>query len=242
MVFPPTHLALTEPDGLLAIGGALTSEWLLHAYQRGIFPWFNESDPILWWTPNPRSVFLTQAMHISRSMRRTLKKHTFEVSFDQAFDAVTQACAQTPRPGQAGTWIVPEMLDAYQKLHQQSHAHSVEVWSKGQLVGGLYGVSMGRMFFGESMFSTQSNASKVALIALATQLRLWGFELIDTQMPSPHLQSLGARLMSREHFESHVSKLVKKPGPETWTLDPDWVAHAMIFEQWAQAKRNPHPP
>jgi leucyl/phenylalanyl-tRNA--protein transferase len=231
VAFPPTHLALNEPDGLLAIGGDLTSEWLLSAYQKGIFPWYAHDDPILWWTPNPRSVLFTDAIHLSKSLRKRLRQRRYRVTFDQHFTQVMNACAHTPRPDQDGTWILPEMIHAYERLFQQKHAHSVEVWEKEKLVGGLYGVAIGRMFYGESMFSRHNDASKIALVALCTQLRQWGFRLIDTQVATDHLQRLGARLVSREHFETLLDEQIHQPGPTDWQLAADWEKQALTFAE-----------
>lgn len=221
--FPPTYLAMSDPDGLLAIGGDLTPEWLLTAYQQGIFPWFNEEDPILWWTPNPRSVLFIEALKVRRSLKKTIRKKHFTVTFDQAFPEVMQLCASTPRNDQDGTWITPQMRLAYEKLHAQGQAHSVEVWHQDRLVGGLYGVSIGRVFFGESMFSHMPDASKVALVALSEQLKHWGFRIIDTQVETPHLSSLGAKLIPREQFESILAEDTVKPAPPSpWQLSADW--------------------
>ncbi|MDR9497791.1 MAG: leucyl/phenylalanyl-tRNA--protein transferase [Hydrogenovibrio sp.] len=231
VAFPPTHLALNEPDGLLAIGGDLTSEWLLSAYQKGIFPWYAHDDPILWWTPNPRSVLFTDAIHLSKSLRKRLRQQRYRVTFDQDFTQVMSACAHTPRPDQDGTWILPEMIQAYERLFQQGHAHSVEVWEQEELVGGLYGVVIGRMFYGESMFSRHNDASKIALVALCTQLRQWGFRLIDTQVATDHLQRLGARLVSREHFETLLDEQIHQSGPTDWQLAEGWEKQALTFAE-----------
>jgi leucyl/phenylalanyl-tRNA--protein transferase len=241
VAFPPTHLALNEPDGLLAIGGDLTSEWLLSAYQKGIFPWYAHDDPILWWTPNPRSVLFTDAIHLSKSLKKRLRQARFDVTFDQAFTDVLKACAHTPRPDQDGTWILPEMMQAYERLHHQGHAHSVEVWQDSVLVGGLYGVAIGRMFFGESMFSRHSDASKLALVALCTQLREWGFRLIDTQVATDHLQRMGARLVSRELFESLLTQQIQQSAPPVWSLSSNWAQNALTFAQ-NQTTQTSRPP
>jgi len=227
VTFPPTRLAMTEPDGLLAVGGDLTPEWLLMAYSKGIFPWFNPGEPILWWSPNPRSVLFIDHLKISKSLRKTINKHLkskqLKVTFDQDFKAVMQACSQVPREGQDGTWITEEMLNAYSALHKAGHAHSVEVWYQEQLVGGLYGVSIGQMFYGESMFAKMTDASKIALVALTLQLKEWGFSLIDTQVETPHLNSLGADLISRDTFEDLIDVLTQQPFSATkWTLSDNW--------------------
>jgi leucyl/phenylalanyl-tRNA--protein transferase len=219
--FPPVEAALDEPNGLLAAGGGLSSVRLMAAYRRGIFPWFGEEDPILWWTPDPRMVLRLDELHVSRSLRRTMRSGRFSVTLDTAFGAVIRGCAG-PRDGEAGTWITPAMLAAYEELAEAGHAHSVETWSGGRLVGGLYGVAVGRMFFGESMFSRTPDASKAALALLVRQLSRWGFELIDCQMSTTHLASLGAREMPRSEFMRHVARLTSLAGaPSPWALEPD---------------------
>jgi len=225
VAFPPTYLALTEPDGLLAVGGDLTPEWLLMAYHKGIFPWFNEEDPILWWTPNPRSVLFLDKLKVHRSLVKTIRKQRFNVTLDMDFLAVIHQRATTPRRGQDGTWISDPMIQAYHQLYQKGYAHSVEVWQSGHLVGGLYGVAIGKMFFGESMFAHQTDASKIALIALCQQLQAWGFLIIDTQIETAHLKSLGAKLISREHFETllHQQTQLTFP-PRHWQMEVDWQA------------------
>lgn len=229
VLFPPSHLALTEPDGLLAVGGDLTPEWLMQAYSKGIFPWFNPGEPILWWTPNPRSVLFIDALRIKKSLRKTIQKiegsGALRVTLDQNFSGVMQACAKTPRHNQDGTWISDKMLTAYQSLHQAGHAHSVEVWQDDRLVGGLYGVSVGKMFFGESMFSHVTDSSKIALVALAMQLKAWGFEAIDTQVETAHLKSLGATAILRTQFEELIHQQTQLTfAPHTWQLSIDWFA------------------
>lgn len=228
VTFPPTQLALQEPNGLLAIGGNLTPEWLLHAYSKGIFPWFNPEEPILWWSPNPRSVLFIDKLKIKRSLRKTIQKHhnnqTITVTLDQNFNGVMKACANAPRKDQAGTWITPAMLSAYTSLHQSGHAHSVEVWQNDQLVGGLYGVAIGKMFFGESMFSHITDGSKIALVALSMQLKAWGFRLIDTQIETEHLNSLGAINIAREQFETHINLQIQHPfKAQKWQFSIDWI-------------------
>jgi len=215
--FPPVGRALRDPDGLLAAGGDLSVERLLAAYARGIFPWFSEGEPILWWSPDPRMVFDTGAMHVPRRLRRWLRGCDWTIDADGAFGEVVQACA-APRDGQSGTWIVPAMHAAYARLHALGHAHSIEVRDGPTLVGGLYGVAVGRMFFGESMFSRASGGSKVALLALARALRGWGWPLLDAQVRSAHLVTLGARTMPRDRFVSAVRELAALPGrPGSWT-------------------------
>ena len=218
--FPPIELALREPNGLLAAGGDLSTGRLLDAYANGIFPWFNGGDPLLWWSPDPRMVLYLDELHQSRSLRRAVASGRFEVTMDTAFADVMAACAE-PRRGQDGTWITDEMTDAYGRLAALGYAHSVESWSDGELAGGLYGVAIGRMFFGESMFARRSDASKVAFVTLVGQLRRWGFALIDCQMATAHLASLGAREIPRADFLAHVRHLVGQPGvPSPWTFDP----------------------
>lgn len=209
--FPPTQLALADPNGLLAYGGDLSTERLLRGYRKGIFPWYEAPQPILWWSPDPRSILQPDELHISRSLRRTLRANKYTVRADQAFTRVMHACAQ-PRNYASGTWIDPVMVGAYTGLHEAGYAHSVEVSDpSGELVGGLYGVAMGRVFFGESMFSTQSDASKVALVALNRILRDAGFAFIDCQVESDHLNSLGARNISRLDFEQRLEQTVNDP-------------------------------
>ena len=217
--FPPAERALRRPDGLLAVGGDLSPPRLLAAYRNGIFPWYSRGDPILWWSPDPRAVFPTDAVRLSSRFRRELRRSRWQARADTAFDAVLDACATTARPGQDGTWILPEMRLAYSRLHRLGHAHSIEVYDGGGvLVGGLYGVAVGRMFFGESMFSAHSGGSKVALAALARRLRGWGWPLLDAQVANPHLSSLGAQAWPRPRFLSEVARLVADPGREgAWT-------------------------
>ena len=197
--FPPLEHALAEPNGLLATGGDLSPERLLEAYSQGIFPWFNEDEPILWWSPDPRMVLFPNELKISQSLRKTIKKHNYQIRTDSHFKQIMQACAQ-PRKNQAGTWIHPQMIAAYTALYEMGWAHCVETWIDDQLIGGLYGVSIGRIFFGESMFSLKPNASKIAFVHLVQQLQQWQFDLIDCQVRTSHLASLGAREISRRQF------------------------------------------
>ncbi|MFA5984186.1 MAG: leucyl/phenylalanyl-tRNA--protein transferase [Methylococcaceae bacterium] len=197
--FPPLSYALEEPNGLIAIGGCLSPARLLNAYRHGIFPWYNPGEPILWWSPNPRLVMYPDKIRISHSLAKTLRKQLFNITFDQAFSEVISACAQT-RISTGGTWISPEIHHAYTKLHELGIAHSVEAWNNGKLVGGLYGIALGQIFFGESMFHSQTNASKVAYATLVERLRLWGYQLIDCQVHTQHLASLGAEEIERDHF------------------------------------------
>jgi leucyl/phenylalanyl-tRNA--protein transferase len=221
--FPPVAAALAEPNGLLAAGADLSVATLLDAYRQGIFPWFSPGEPILWWSPDPRMVLLPAAFKVSRSLARRLRRRDYEVRADTGFAAVMAACAE-PRPGQAGTWITAEMRAAYERLHAAGFAHSVETWIDGELAGGLYGVAIGRMFYGESMFSRASDASKLALAHLVAQLTRWGFGLIDCQMETAHLASLGARPIPRSEFQARLQALVDLPGrPGKWTFDHDLV-------------------
>jgi len=222
-IFPDVRLALDEPDGLLAVGGDLSPERLLAAYRSGIFPWYNDDQPILWWAPNPRAVLFPQHLKISRSLRKTLRRHPFRVSADTAFSAVVAACSQPRRvEGQqeTGTWITQEMKQAYQQLHELGVAHSVECWRDDELVGGLYGVALGQIFFGESMFSRCTDASKVAFVHLVKQLAQWGFAVIDCQVSSLHLESLGAETIVRPDFSALLEQFADAPGhPGCWQLD-----------------------
>lgn len=216
--FPDVSLALEEPDGLLAVGGDLSPARLTAAYRQGIFPWYSDGQPILWWAPNPRAVLFPDELKISRSLRKTLHNKKFTVSFDQAFTEVIEACSQ-PRQehNDPGTWITDDMKQAYQQLHAQGLAHSVECWCDGKLVGGLYGVAIGQVFFGESMFSRQTDASKVAFVTLVRQLSQWGFAVIDCQVQSQHLESLGARTIPREDFTALLDQHCEQPGrPGLW--------------------------
>ncbi|MEL7449687.1 MAG: leucyl/phenylalanyl-tRNA--protein transferase [Pseudomonadota bacterium] len=214
--FPDARDALDDPNGLLAAGGDLSAARLVYAYRHGIFPWYEEDQPILWWSPDPRAVFTPGDLRISRSLRKTLKKGAFRCTFDRAFADVVDACA-APRDDDVGTWITEAMREAYVELHRQGTAHSVECWLEDELVGGLYGVAVGRLFCGESMFSRVSNASKVALCALSDWLTAWNYALIDCQMPTEHLESLGAREMSRAQFLEQLSALRDHlAAPDAW--------------------------
>jgi len=208
--FPDPRQALRKPNGLLAFGGDLSPDRLLAAYANGIFPWFSEHEPILWWSPDPRCVFRTDRLKPNRSLRRTLTGKEWQISVNRAFRQVMLDCA-APRPQQPGTWISPAMVDAYTALHDLGHAHSVEVWDGEQLVGGVYGVAIGRLFCGESMFSAQSGGSRVALIALAQLLHDWDFPLIDAQVSNPHLLGLGALEIPRDAFLARVHELSRQP-------------------------------
>lgn len=199
--FPPSHHALQHPNGLLAWGGGLEPERLLRAYRRGLFPWYSEGEPILWWTPNPRCVLRPQQVHVSKRTRRRFNQGGYRVTADSAFADVIAACAE-PRKGQAGTWITAELQASFRRLHEQGHAHSIEVWQDGRLAGGIYGLAIGRVFFAESMFSRQVDTSKIALIALCRQLQEWLFDLVDCQVTNPHLLSMGATEIPRQEFEA----------------------------------------
>lgn len=220
--FPPVARALREPNGLLCMGGDLSTARLLAAYRRGIFPWFSRGDPILWWSPDPRALLFVDEMHISRSLRRRLRQGRYTVSADRGFEIVMDCCA-APRAHQPETWIVPEMRKAYASLHRLGHAHSIEVWDGGLLVGGVYGVAVGGLFSGESMFSRADDASKVALVALAHLLRTRGVPAIDCQVPNPHLTTLGARAVPRAEF---LGLLAAQPGPAPgpWSLPSESTA------------------
>ncbi|MCL1527714.1 leucyl/phenylalanyl-tRNA--protein transferase [Xanthomonas nasturtii] len=216
--FPPATQALREPDGLLAIGGDLSPQRLLNAYAHGIFPWFSEGQPILWWSPDPRMVFRTDALHLSSRFRRQLRSSSWTVRADTVFDQVIDACASVPRAGQDGTWITAPMQHAYIALHRLGHAHSFEVFDGARLVGGIYGVAIGQMFFGESMFSAESGGSKVALAALAAHLHAEGWPLLDAQVENPHLLTLGAQRLPRAQFLQQVQLQVARPAaPGTWS-------------------------
>ena len=217
--FPPVETALKDPNGLLAMGGDLSLERLLDAYHHGIYPWFNPGEPILWWSPDPRMVLVPDEIRVTRSLSKRIRNGGFELRVDTAFVDVMQACA-APRHDEAGTWISPAMVAAYNRLHQAGYAHSIETWHHGELVGGLYGVAIGRMFYGESMFSRMPDASKVALVRLAKQLRAWEFGLIDCQMETAHLASLGAHTVPRTEFTARLAELVNLPAkPGFWSFD-----------------------
>lgn len=218
--FPDTSAALHDPNGLLAVGGDLTPEWLLAAYRRGIFPWFSDDQPILWWSPSPRCIVRPESTTFSRSLRKVIRQGRYTVTFDQAFAQVLDGCA-APRAQESGTWITEDMRDAYLEMHQLGHAHSVEAWLDDDLVGGLYGLAIGRVFFGESMFHRATDASKVAFAHLVRQLDQWGCRLIDCQVTNPHLQSLGATEVSRADFEDLLAREVASTGfPATWPPRP----------------------
>jgi leucyl/phenylalanyl-tRNA---protein transferase len=225
--FPPTSEALgpgTEAPGLLAAGGDLSVERLVAAYRQGIFPWYGEGQPLLWWSTDPRMVLPVAEFRLSRSLRKTLQRFLAtpgcEVRFDGDTPGVIRACAGAPREGQDGTWIVPAMVEAYARLHRAGVVHSVETWVGGELAGGLYGVNLGRMFFGESMFARRTDASKIALAALVAYCRAEGIALIDCQQETSHLASLGARPIPRADFEGHLQRVVGLRPPACWAYDP----------------------
>lgn len=219
--FPPVEQAETEPNGLLAVGGDLTSTRLLNAYRHGIFPWYSDGQPILWWSPDPRLVLFPEQLKISRSLTKTLRNKPFKLTFDHSFQAVVDACA-APRGDQEGTWITREMMRAYLRLHLLGHAHSVEVWHQEKLVGGLYGVSIGQVFFGESMFSRQRDGSKIALVGLSQRLIEHGYRMIDCQVYTQHLVSLGAEQISRSEFCRHLRRWcpVQPEQIASWSSQP----------------------
>jgi leucyl/phenylalanyl-tRNA--protein transferase len=209
LVFPPPEYA--DPSGLLAVGGDLSSQRLLEAYRLGIFPWYSDDQPILWWSPDPRLILELGDFRVSRSLRKTLKKKPFQVTFDRAFEEVIRACSSVPRDGQRGTWITEEMKEAYIRLHGLGYAHSVESWFAGKLAGGLYGVSLGKCFFGESMFHFETDASKVALATLVERLKNWDFHFIDAQMTTEHMLKLGAKEMPRRLFLKRLQSALRHP-------------------------------
>lgn len=214
--FPPLERALRSPSGLLAMGGDLSAERLVAAYRHGCFPWYSQGQPLMWWSPDPRTVLFPDELHIPRSLRKTLRQQHFRISYDSAFEQVIHACA-LPRSSDSGTWITPAMQSAYTRLHQLGHAHSVEVWHGQQLVGGLYGIAMGRLFFGESMFARMSDASKVGFVTLVQDLQQAGFRLIDCQMPTEHLARFGARDIPRSEFQQYLQRDLDSPSGMFWS-------------------------
>ncbi|NVK41218.1 MAG: leucyl/phenylalanyl-tRNA--protein transferase [Oceanospirillaceae bacterium] len=220
MRFPPPEAALQDPNGLLAAGGDLSPQRLLQAYRQGIFPWFNPGEPILWWSPDPRCVLYTDRLHISRSLRKQLRRDDYHVTFDQCFNSVMDACA-APRDSSSGTWISHDMQVAYAQLYRLGYAHSVEVWRENQLIGGLYGVAIGQMFYGESMFSREPNGSKIAFAWLVEQLKNWGYPLVDCQVHNPHLVTLGAEEIPRGVFMCELDRLVDVACSPSWKFEID---------------------
>jgi leucyl/phenylalanyl-tRNA---protein transferase len=211
--FPPLERALNDPNGLLAAGGDLSPYRLIRAYRSGVFPWYSEGQPILWWSPDPRMVLYIDEFRVSRSLRKRVRQNIYQITFDTAFVEVVRNCARVSRTGQYGTWITPAIIDAYACLHELGYAHSVEAWLGDQLVGGLYGLALGRMFFGESMFASRTDASKVALVALAGRLEQLGIPLIDCQQETSHLASFGARPIARRRFAAHLGELINSEQP-----------------------------
>lgn len=223
LCFPPLEDALVEPNGLLAAGGDLSPERLIKAYRCGIFPWFNENETILWWSPDPRMVLFPNELKVSRSLNKILEKRNYEIRVDSAFNQVMQACA-APRKRQSGTWIHSDMISAYTILHEMGLAHSVETWIDGELKGGLYGITQGKMFFGESMFSRVNNASKIAFVHLVKQLEKWNYSMIDCQMKTAHLASFGAREIPRKEFSYRLKESVNYPNQiEKWNFDNESI-------------------
>lgn len=215
--FPPLQAALKEPNGLLAIGGDLSPQRLLAAYARGTFPWYSTGEPILWWSPDPRMVLFPDDLKVSRSLEKRLRRDDYEIRFDSAFRDVMEACSAISRPDQDGTWIVPDMIEAYCRLYELGHAHSVETWMNGQLVGGLYGVAIGCMFYGESMFHRATDTSKLAFVHLVRYLQRHGFGMIDCQMRTEHLARFGAREIPRAEFAAQLEELINMSHPyEVW--------------------------
>jgi leucyl/phenylalanyl-tRNA--protein transferase len=220
LAFPSPELA--EEEGILAVGGDLSKKRLLLAYSMGIFPWYSDDSPVLWWSPDPRLVLFPEKLNVSRSLNQTIRKDIFNVTFDAAFESVIKHCASIKRGKDTGTWITDDMIDAYTRLHCSGYAHSVEVWHKDRLVGGLYGISLGAAFFGESMFSKVSNASKIALVTLAQQLKKWKFSVIDCQVTTGHLKSLGAEEIPRSEFLEILQKALKRPARKgLWKFDSE---------------------
>ena len=231
--FPAASKALTAPNGLLAWGGDLCSERLLNAYRAGIFPWYTQGQPLLWWSPTPRCVIFPAKIYLSKRTCRRYNSGQYTLSADQNFEGVIRACAESRGDG-GGTWITPEMLDAYCNLHQVGHAHSIETWQNGELVGGIYGLAIGSVFFGESMFTRQTDAGKIALTALCKQLESWSFGMLDCQLSNPHLLRMGAREISRRDFEQRLAEgvsVVRPGGPWTEVFSPD--------SRWYPGCRNP---
>jgi leucyl/phenylalanyl-tRNA--protein transferase len=233
--FPPVEHALDNPDGLLAAGGSLTTKRLIDAYRRGIFPWFNDGDPILWWSPDPRTILRPNKIHVSRSLRKQLRRGKHFVTIARAFARVLEGCA-APRAGDLGTWLSPAMLRGYAALHNAGLAHSVEVWMDGELAGGIYGVALGRAFFGESMFTRRTDASKIGIVILGEQLERWGFPLIDCQLETAHLMSLGAEHLPRRRFVAEIERLTREPAP-SWTLDQDLAGDPVHLPRVLGARR-----
>lgn len=217
--FPSSNEALEAPNGLLAAGGDLSIPRLLNAYRQGIFPWYSPGEPILWWSPNPRTVIIPGHAHVSRRLQRTIRQQRWALTFDSDFEAVIKGCA-APRDDEFGTWLSPEMILAYCAMHRAGHAHSIELWQDGNLVGGLYGICIGKIFFGESMFSRVTNASKIILVQLSEQLKRWNFDLLDCQVASDHLMRMGAQQLPREQFLDLVNRQDEQGAASQQT--PQW--------------------
>lgn len=227
--FPPVDLALRQPNGLLAIGGNLAPERIVNAYRAGVFPWYSADQPILWWSPDPRSVLFPQHLRVSRSLRKTMRQERFLITMDRAFDQVIGHCAMAERPGQDGTWIVSNMVEAYRRLHNMGFAHSVEAWQSGTLVGGLYGIAIGRVFFGESMFSKVSDASKVAFVQFVGALEQWGYQLIDCQIETDHLNRFGAQNVPRREFVALLQRWCREPpAADSWQMPHVQRSHSGV--------------
>ena len=229
--FPDINLAMKEPNGLLAVGGNLAPKRLVDAYKKGIFPWYTEGQPILWWSPDPRSVLFPDKLNISRSTIKKIRQDKYHITVDRAFKRVITQCA-APRSDGNGTWLTSQMIDAYSNLHELGYAHSAECWLDGELVGGLYGVSIGRVFFGESMYSRNSDASKIAFIYLATQLKEWGYAMIDCQVHSNYLQSLGASVIPRQEYINLINHWTKLPA-----LNKQWVLENKLINSLIDLQR-----
>lgn len=231
LTFPHPSQALQSPNGLLAVGGDLSPQRLLEAYRIGVFPWFSNNEPVMWWSPNPRAVITPTSLHISKSMKKWQRNMPYHFSWNKAFQQVIKACA-APRAKSPGTWILPEMQNAYSRLHSLQIAHSIEVWHNNTLVGGLYGICLGPFFFGESMFSTQINASKAALIELVTTLKQHGLQLLDCQIMNPHLRSLGAQAVHRvdflQHLNSYMSDPISSNSPEAELSNLELVRNSVL--------------
>ena len=229
--FPDINLAMKEPNGLLAVGGNLAPKRLIDAYKKGIFPWYTEGQPILWWSPDPRSVLFPDKLNISRSTIKKIRQDKYHITVDRAFKQVITQCS-APRTDGNGTWLTSQMIDAYSNLHELGYAHSAECWLDGELVGGLYGVSIGRVFFGESMYSRNSDASKIAFIYLATQLKEWGYAMIDCQVHSNYLQSLGASVIPRQEYINLINHWTKHPA-----LNKQWVLENKLINSLIDLQR-----
>ena len=232
--FPPIDSALAEPNGLLAAGGGLSPERVVGAYRRGIFPWYSEGQPVLWWSPDPRMVLFTAEFRVRRSLAKRVRQHRFEIRLDTAFERVIRACAE-PRPGQDGTWITESMIRTYVALHRRGVAHSVEAWRDGELAGGLYGIALGRVFFGESMFARETDASKVALVHLVAKLGRDGVPLVDCQQETTHLAGFGARPISRLAFAALLAQLIHSDAPPAPWIAGRWMAPDPDLEREGQS-------